>query len=454
MTSARDTAAQLPVGQGSSGSNEGDSRKVFSAPGGRTMVSLATQVGSAILNFASAVVLARWLGPAGKGSFSLVLTAGLIAAIVFGFGMNPGLSAWSARRLISPRAGLVVSVASTLVASVLTILIVGIEPTQLAAVGPTKLAPIVCAVAVFGQLQMAVAQGRGRMGAIAANGLLSLGLQVALYIGFASRVQGPRAISAALWCYIVAQGVGDVVGWLLITWKSDESWRVASNLGGLMAFGIAAAPVQILNVMNFRLDILILGGLAGVRETGLYSMAATGAQALMMVPTAVGLALSTDFGRCAPDVAGELAGRGIRLAAQATVAVAVLGCALAPALVELLLGPQYSATIAMFWVMVPGMVLFSLCGVTVSYYWNARVIAWVPNTIVAIALTVDIMLLLLVGKRYGGLGAAWASSVAYACAGVVNIVLFSRLSDQSLAVLLMPRRSDYRFISRLTGGHR
>jgi len=70
-------------------------------------------------------------------------------------------------------------------------------------------------------------------------------------------------------------------------------------------------------------------------------------------------------------------------------------------------------------------------------HWNTQA------SVITVVVNVGLCLLLI--PRLGILGAAWASTVAYALGSAVMVIRFRRLTGLAWSTILLPRPSDLRF---------
>jgi O-antigen/teichoic acid export membrane protein len=154
----------------------------------------------------------------------------------------------------------------------------------------------------------------------------------------------------------------------------------------------------------------------------------------------------------APKVASSDAKQGDRMtesvcrvvAALALVAAIVLA-ALAPFAVVLFFGAAFVESTWAVWLLLPGIVTFSVARV-LSMYLLGRNQLKVDLLASACGLVVTLVLDLVLIPRFGFRGAAVASSIAYTCAMVVDLIWVTRSSTITLRRLLIPEPEDARLL--------
>ncbi|TLM97490.1 MAG: lipopolysaccharide biosynthesis protein, partial [Actinobacteria bacterium] len=326
------------------------------------LASSTGQILASALSVGTTIVTARWLGASGRGTLSLLITGAMVLALLVCVGIPQAITTFTARgRLTFRRAGKL----SALVAA--GTLLVGIA-TAIVMVRRGDVAPEVAVFLPLGALagslslsQVMLANGVGRVDLGVLNTAITAGTLLGAYtIGWLSGLSGTLAVVAACASWVAGQFVGDAVGWWKVYRASRDTRRVAAEpvaARELWRYAASAYPSVIVGHLNARLDILLLGVLAGTAAVGLYSTAVVAASLVFVVPSAIGAALSRPFG----DHADEDAKRAIRVAAIASWGVSgLVGLVLWGAvmlLAEPLLGAEFASLGVLVGYMLPGMVL-------------------------------------------------------------------------------------------------
>jgi len=176
--------------------------------------------------------------------------------------------------------------------------------------------------------------------------------------------------------------------------------------------GFAAFPGAVAYTANARLDQLVIAVLLPRADLGLYSVAVAASELTTLPGQAAGNVV------LAQASAGRIAER--RAVTRAAAETAVLVACAVPAfilLVEALL-PRYHDSLALFLVLLPGAAALST-GRVIAAYVAGRGRVWVTSRIAIVAAVGTLVLDLALIPTVGVMGAAVASSVAYAAAAVL-----------------------------------
>ena len=438
----------MPMTQGDRGLAASDIRV---ATARNVAYSGAAQVATLLLAVGTTIVTARWLGPAGRGVLSMIVAGATVGSTVLSLGFAQAVGAYVARSECSTGRAFTLSVIVSVLAGALALLALGTLGRLIPALAsvPLGLVPLGVAAVTLSQAQSAVANARGRVELGAANTVLTAGLLLLGYVAawLFGGVLGEAALVAS-WVWLLAQSAGDIVGWTLIGARAGCAASGAFSAGEFARFSLISYPATLIGQLNLRADVLVLGLLASKAEVGLYATAVVGMSIVTMVPSSLGQALTRPFGQ---DPAQ--ARRGLRIgiagAVWGSVAVGLVLAVAMPVLVPLLLGRDFASISLLVAVLVPGMALFSAAYVTSGYYAITLNRPSLNTLVAGVALALDMVLLVVLAPRFGSLGAAVASSVAYACAGALNLVLARVVAGSDAGLSLVPHADDVRAVVAL-----
>lgn len=409
--------------------------------------SMFGQIVGTVLSVVGTAVTARWLGAGGRGELSLFTSATMLAVGLIAGGVGPGITTLVAQGRLSPRSALRLD-AVVAAATVSLLCAVGaIAHFGFAYPIPAwgYLLPFGVIAASLSGGQTSLALGVGRVDLSVANNVLTSLLMVSGYaVAYTLLGKSGAAVVVAIAVWIGSQVAGDLMGWVLVmrSREAREAAPVPVPYRALIHFAGAAYLGVLIGQLNFRADILILGGIAAKAQVGVYSIATVAASLVMLVPTAVGQALSRPFGDASDDQSRTLLRRGGAVAFYSAALFGVMAVLLLPLVVPWILGAEFSQVTSLVWMMLPGMVLFAPAYVASSYYSVVLSRPLLATRVAAVALVVDVPLLLMLGPTMGATGAAIASSVSFGVAGMVNLAQLHRYAGLPFFSALKIRRGD------------
>jgi O-antigen/teichoic acid export membrane protein len=367
------------------------------------------------------VAVARELGPSGQGLFAVAYSLTLMLAQLGGLGLTTANPYFTAREP-AQRASIVGN--SLWLAAGLGLLLIGVG-AALRAVAPDALGGLgwepllVTLVGVPGALAalflQSVLLGESRMAAYnvieAAQAVLTFaGLLVALY-AFDAGLTGALAVLTAGRYVAVAVYLA-----LLAPGRADS--RLARRM---LVYGVRAYVAIVVSFLVIRLDLLLVNGYLGSVEAGLYSVAATIADGMFVLPMVVALNL---FPRVARSDSHEQTAEVFRSIAVLYGVLCLLTIPAAQA-IPLVFGERFDGSISLYYWLLPGVFCLGLLTILAHHfagrgYPKEAAAIW----FVGLGLNVAINVAFLPGR--GAWVASLASSVAYAVLLTLHVWLFVR----------------------------
>ena len=188
-----------------------------------------------------------------------------------------------------------------------------------------------------------------------------------------------------------------------------------------------------------RLDQGLLEYYRGAAEVGIYSIAVYMGEMLWLLPGALTpLLVHSSAAHASDPERDRTAARAVRMGILLTLAAGLPLFILAEPLLSLLAGGEYQASGMALRALLPGIVAFApgvvLAGDFIGRgkpHWNtqASVLTVVVNVVAGVLLI----------PGHGPVGAAWASSIAYACGSAVMLARFRQVTRMSLRCLILGR---------------
>lgn len=445
MTSSRPPGA--PLADRDVGTRRGVGQDVVLTFGGRLALTAVVLV--------SDVVLARALGPEGKGAFLLILVFSQLAALVVGLGLDRSLAVFAARSEDIARRAFANAAMWTLVVGaigvVAVVVLYGPVPGQTSGSGPlapllpplTESQLVLGALALPGELAFGIGLvgllGRERLVAYNSLRLLRRGILLVLLLAVWAFAEVSLELVflfnlIALW--LTALGV---------LWAAGRARMVgfrgsASLLRQQLWFGSRTVVGALAERLHFRADAFLLNMLIGVGATGVYSVALGLAETLWYLPSALGLVLFSRAVR--PDLdSGGIAASMTRSMLGLSLLAAIPLALVAPTLVELVYGPPFREAGLALQVMLPGVVAYSVVAI-LSHYIIAAGAPGTATAVLLVGLALNLAANVVLIPQLGMVGAAASASISYATTAALTVIAFTRLSQRSIAETLVVRRSD------------
>jgi O-antigen/teichoic acid export membrane protein len=221
------------------------------------------------------------------------------------------------------------------------------------------------------------------------------------------------------------------LGWRRLGWAgAGRGWwgRPERSLARQVAsYGLRGQVGGLITLLNLRLDVAILGAIAGPAVLGGYAVASKYAELLRLPGTALTWVFYPRLAKLERSRAGSVARRMIRPTLAGVAVAAVPVALLAAPVMRLLYGSSFGAAVTPAQVLVAGMVLAGGSGVASAYLYG-RGTPGLNSLVLGAGLVITVVLDVTLIPRYGALGAAVASTAAYLSTDALLIGLLLRLS--------------------------
>jgi O-antigen/teichoic acid export membrane protein len=316
-----------------------------------------TGVSKAVLSFATVVVVARALGPQGRGDFAFVTNFAGVLSLVFSAGATASLVAarrqrdWHERLLIHGAWTIVVlSAVPMLLLAVIWHWTAGMTVNSLVAVTSV---PVLVATMMLSQ----VAQIESHYPKVLLSVLMSSGVAV-LAMTVVWLTTGLTLGNALLvWFFTSAVGVAT-----LITRAEDREPRQASldlahqkvERQWFVRQSISANIPTIATLLIWRLDLLMIEWFQGGVAVGHYSIAVGIAEAIMIVSIGLRTGLVAHLADLDRDVLFDTVGPIFRAASAAMSLMAIVIVVVSPFIVQVVFGTEFEPAISSMRILVLG----------------------------------------------------------------------------------------------------
>ena len=418
---------------------------------GAGSLTLGTRVVVFAFSLLTNVILARALGPSGRGVFALALLGPSVVVLAANLGIGNALCYYLARGTFETNR----VIAHTLMMSVLlgcaallvllaialpfgSVLLPGVD-LRLVAIGAASIP-----LSLFFYFSIAFFQGLQRFIDFNALYLVNACALLLLLVPLVVLEKGGVTMAVLAWSlsWIPTAAVGLYLmarcGRLAI--RIDRAIFVA-----FFQFGMVGYLSFVTSFFNYRFDSFLVNAFGNATQVGYYAVAVSLAEVIWYIPTAAATVLAPHVAEAAEGGADRATGSVGRIVLVATVFASVALAVLAPLLVNILFGARFAPSVVAIWLLLPGVVAISV-GRILSGYLLGRNQQRVDLLATASGLVVTLILDVALIPRYGFAGAAVASSVAYTVTLLVNLFWVVRHSSLTVAEFLLPRWTDMRLL--------
>lgn len=253
-----------------------------------------------VLMLCSGVVtslLSAWaLGPAGRGDLIVVLMWPAIFSMIAQIGLPQAYRYWTAKRPECISALFSNAVIFTLVMGLITLavaelvipLLIGHRTPEVVRLARIYL--LVIPLLMLTDLTRGLLEGARRFTWVGILRLILFGVQSGSYI--ALWLSGRLTVASASYTMIASVGASLIVSLIAVWRELSPNWRPnLAELGNTLRYGIRDYPGVLTEFVNWRLDLMMLVGVASSSALGLYSVALRLADITSTLASSVGDAL-------------------------------------------------------------------------------------------------------------------------------------------------------------------
>jgi O-antigen/teichoic acid export membrane protein len=400
------------------------------------------------MGFAGGLVIARGLGPSGRGAFTFITNSTMLLVLLGGGGISSALTHMKAIEDRKPRelyaASGVVGLGIGLLAAGLLALGYLLISSLFRGIGGGEvvwvLALIVPLLTMSNWTAVGYLEDRVREFSLAA----AVGTFTFLVAVFVLDVAGALSSASVVSVWAMTSLVPVI---LVARGRLVRPTRQAVGLAvRLVKFGSRVNVATVALVLTWRIDVIFVKAQRGLAELGLYAVAVGIGEIVVQLAISVRIALTPRQGSSVDR--GALVDT-ICFASRAMTAIgalAAIGCiAVGRPVISLLYGDDFApAANALYW-LVPGVVALLVQGPLIDYLIvEGRVRGVAIATMFGLLINVAMNTVLL--RDHSFVVAAVASTAAYAVSCIGCIALFCGTTHRRVRDLLVPTVADIRYV--------
>jgi stage V sporulation protein B len=409
------------------------------------------QTAMLVVGFVAAAVLARWLGPSDRGLLAIAVEVGGIAVALASGGVTFAVLYFASRPGADRGAILGNTLLAGAVLAAIFIPVFWLAHGPIAAAfshGHGKTAWILTGVlvpalfldwAVHNQLVSTL-----RFGWLNALRVLSKLIFLLLVVVLVGAV-GMQAAGGMI--ATIAMSAVVIVGSLAVVLRDTRPRLDRALFRSMGGYGARLQIGWLFQILNYRLDVIVLQFFAPLSAVGYYVVAQVIAELVITLARAFQLSINTFVphfesqgeAKQAQATALTLRHHGI-LAAGAVVLLAALG----PPIVLLGFGDEFRRALVPMLILLPGM-WFLGTGSVVAGDLRGRGRPGLTSILAGIALVVTVAGDFALIPPFGVTGAAVASVIAYTVFGIASVIALSRVTRIPVRTLVVPTRDDLAF---------
>jgi O-antigen/teichoic acid export membrane protein len=418
----------------------------------RLLKDVAVMALTRILSLAGAaainVLVSRVLGPAGRGSYALpIIDCGLAATLIMGFSsalpyfmLKTGVDRGLLRPIFRAMVLFILAGAALTVA-------IGLSNRQLWA-----LLPALVYLPFYALLTIVSGYCIGR-NQIRFGGLLNVAVP---FITLASVAAGfllfGRTAHVAVLGWLCGTVVTAVCAVAITIRYVRPDRSAAIQTRDFVRFAAKAGTLNMVTVLNYRIDVYIVAMIAPLATLGLYSVAVAGAEAAVALAHSFSLAMQPRVGSLDRTGAAIFTARCSRSNLLFAALLCTLVALIAGPAVKVVFGIAFLPVVPVLRVLLIGVVALSVGTVLTNYFLLNTGRTLVPLSAGAFSALICAIVSLILVPRIGMMGAAIGTATSYVLSQIINIYWFCRESGIKPVNVLFIDGTDVDLYKRMIQG--
>lgn len=417
--------------------------------GSASAFALTAQVLTLATGFIAQVLIARTLGPAGKGQLAELQQVPAILAIALNLGITSANTYFVGRK----EHGVGEVLGNSLFAAGL-LGALGIPVSLLFTLGPAAVVkdiPVAAALiaaaslpfTLGGQFVQGINVGVGEMKALARTQVAGAVTSIAVVAGaFAT---GHLTVAVA----VLATALNVIVAFALnatrLVKRHSHGLKLRlSYMKEASRYSSKAYFSNLAGYLNYRSDVIVVGYLAGAATVGIYSVAVTFAELMWYAPNALASALLSKSMQSEASDREMLVLRSSRVTALLMLVICLAAGLLISPVIGLFYGSKFLPAVLPFLLLLPGVWMIGIARI-LSANLAARGLLYPWISIVSAVGNIVANLILV--PKFGAAGAALASTLSYGGGATATMVMFARETKVSPRHWLLVTKRDMAAIS-------
>ena len=212
---------------------------------------------------------------------------------------------------------------------------------------------------------------------------------------------------------------------------------------GSLKYGLKAYFGNLAQFLNYRLDMFLVAIFLGPTAVGYYSLSVGIAEKIWMLPGAIATVLFPRISSLKEGEANNLTPRVARHTFLIIFVISLILVFLAKPLIKILFGHDFLPSVMPLLLLLPGIIALGGCKIlTADLAGRGKPQFGTYAAFVSLAVNIPLNLYLI--PKWGISGAAFASSIAYIIATLVVITAFIKISNKSWTDILLIKKQDFK----------
>ncbi|OGF47331.1 MAG: hypothetical protein A2452_13140 [Candidatus Firestonebacteria bacterium RIFOXYC2_FULL_39_67] len=409
----------------------------------------ATRIAAAGINLLTGIILARELGPIGRGEYALIILLPGLLSLASDLGIGSaniffvGKKKYSYSEIFS--GSIVMAFCLSIIAIIISWMVMDtLHPLFFKNI-PVKVLRLVCLITPFmlvngyttnilvGMLKIKYVNLNSMLQAV-----LMLSLSYFLLVVLKTGVYG----AVAVWG--VTQFILMVVTVMIFLHFEPKGFSFSFKremIKDTVSFGVKGYLSNLASFFNYRIDMFLVSFFLSAAAVGHYAVSVAIAEMVWYIPNSMATVFYPVVTKSGKKDAGKITGVVTRQMLLITALVCLFILFTGKYIILTFFGKDFASSVWPFILLLPGILSISLAKILSGYFCGigkpeipmaASVISFVSNV------TINLFLI----PKYGIAGAALTSAVSYTLEAIILLFYYTRISGLSAVYAVIPKLSD------------
>jgi len=416
-----------------------------------------TKIISAFFGFFTSILLARTLGPIGKGEYTLIILLPCLLIVMFDFGVSTANVYLSSKKkypfidLISN--SIIIGFSVSVVLIFITLISLSFLQTLFFKNISLSLLRIVCFIIPFLLINnyfIGLLVGSLKINLVNIINLFqSLLLFILLFIILVF-LKGNTAVAVLVWVFV--QFISFVVIFYNCVKNITEKLKIRLNMMAFkdtISFGLKGYIANVSSFLNYRLDMFFISLFLNAVSVGYYAVAVNVAEIIWYIPNSLSFVFypitssrnEEEINRITPIISRQVS--------FLTFMLSLIICLFSKFIITFLFGDSFLPSIFPLVILLPGIVSLSMAKILSGYFCGIGR-PGIPMMASIIGLLFNIILNIIFIPKWGIAGASFASSISYTVDTLILLLFYQKISHNSFLSAVIVRLSDFSYYKSLT----
>jgi len=403
------------------------------------------------------ILIARLLGPEGKGTYTLVTLIPMLMISLGNMGINNSAVYFMSKEKENRKAIFITGLKISLLIALSLYAILQLcfawwhqyyenIPEQLFYIT----IPLVIIILISDFLHFSVL-GMGRVDFFSLTGVLKSLISLGVFL-IAFFMPGNTLTNVLIAC-VISYLMGIVTECYFLKQTQIFSGKFCERpfpAKQLLRFGGITHIITVSQFMSYRIDQLLIPVFLSSSDLGIYTIAVSLAERILMLPAAIQMALLPRIPDTSLEKGANIVARVLRHLIILNIVIIIVISAAGSFLIHLFFGVDFKSAYIPMLLLLPGIVSISFWKIVGSYFISTNR-AVIPAVISVFSVILNLFFNLFLIPRWGIIGAASASTISYSFTGLLIVSVFCRNTGLTFKQILIPGRTelnDYKILIR------